>query len=72
MLTIYAIRSTESMNGEWPRDLTNDAKHLKAMATEAGEEMFVLPEHAARFDTALNPDYGKAIAIVRPDGITIL
>ena len=54
-------------------DLTRDADRLKALAAEAGEDLYVLREKDARFQNEANPNYDNAVAIVRPDGaITVL
>ena len=48
-------------------DLTADADKLKAMATGAGEALYVLREMDARFLNEEKPLYQNAVAVIQPD-----
>lgn len=49
-------------------DLSDDAtqKALFEYAHALGEPLYILREHDARFDTAMNPKYENYVAIVSP------
>jgi hypothetical protein len=49
-------------------DLTADAEHLKSLAAETGEDLYVLREMDARFTNEASPKYENAVAIVKIDG----
>lgn len=49
-------------------DLTEDAEQLKALASEKGEDIYILREHDARFINEAKPLLENAVAIVTPDG----
>lgn len=52
-------------------DLTADDAALKAMAADAGEDLYVLHEMDARFMNEASPRYKNAVAIISPDGSMI-
>ena len=53
-------------------DLTADERDLRSLAEKLGEEIYVLREMDARFDTEDAPRFEKAVARISPDGIFVL
>ena len=49
-------------------DLTKDLEQLKLAAHEQGEDVYVLREHDARFQTEANPRFEEAVARIEPSG----
>lgn len=52
-------------------DVTKDEAMLKALAGALGEDVFVLREHDARFETEAAPRLDRARAIASAEGVTI-
>lgn len=49
-------------------DLKSDAAILKKYAACVGEDIYVLRETDARFMNEANPQYERAVAVIKPDG----
>jgi hypothetical protein len=52
-------------------DITKDEAMLKALAEALGEDVFVLSEHDARFETAAAPRFDRARAIASASDVSI-
>lgn len=50
-------------------DLMTDAAELMRLATETGEDVYVLREHDARFMNEAKPLYENAVAKIAPGGL---
>ena len=61
---------TKSKGKIWFGDLnlTTEVEDLKRLAAEQGEDIFVLRERDARFDTADKPNFDAAVARYSPAG----
>jgi hypothetical protein len=53
-------------------DLTADIESIKALAVEKGEDVYVLREMDARFQTQNNPRYENAVAVISPSGAVVI
>lgn len=53
-------------------DLTDDMGDLKKLATDHNEPVYVLREMDARFRNEASPKYENAVAVIHPDGHTII
>lgn len=52
-------------------DVTKSADALKRLSETLGEDVYVLSEHDARFETENNPQFDNARAIVTPTQVNI-